>query len=53
MDFLQEMTNGFLAKIAWQYLCQEGRRQTRIFVDTVSFGPKIVWAQNSEDWEKL
>ena len=30
--------NGFLAKIAWHYLCQEGRRKTRIFVHTICFG---------------
>ena len=30
--------NGFLAKIAWHYLCQEGRRKTRIFVATICFG---------------
>ena len=29
--------NGFLAKIAWHYLCQEGRKM-RIFVATICFG---------------
>ena len=29
-----------LAKIAWHYLCQEGRK-TRIFVHTICFGPKF------------
>ena len=29
--------NGFLAKIAWHHLCQEGRK-TRIFVCTICFG---------------
>ena len=29
--------NGFLAKIAWHYLCQEGRKK-RIFVATICFG---------------
>ena len=32
--------NGFLAKIGWHYLCQEGRK-TRIFVHTICFGQKF------------
>ena len=32
--------NGFLAKIAWHYLCRAGRK-TRIFVHTICFGQKL------------
>ena len=44
--------NGFLAKIAWHYLCQEGRK-TRIFVHTICFGQKCFLDQNSVNQEKL
>ena len=36
--------NGFLAKIAWHYLCQEGRK-TRIFVHTICFGQNFFWTK--------
>ena len=39
--------NGFLAKIAWHYLCQEGRKKTRIFVHTICFGQNFFLDQNS------
>ena len=35
---------GFLAKITWHYLCEEGRK-TRIFVHTICFGPKMCWTK--------
>ena len=44
--------NGFLAKIAWHYLCQEGRKK-RIFVATVCFGQICFLDQNSVKQEKL
>ena len=34
----------FLAKIAWHYLCQEGRK-TRIFVHTICFGQNFFWTK--------
>ena len=39
----EKSKNGFLAKIAWHYLCQEGRRKTRIFVHTICFGQNFFW----------
>ena len=45
--------NGFLAKIAWHYLYQEGRNKTRIFVHTICFGQNIFSDQNSANQEKL
>ena len=42
----------FFAKIAWHYLCQEGRKM-RIFVHTICFGQKMFLAQNSVNQEKL
>ena len=36
---------GFLPKIAWHYLCQEGRRKTRIFVHTICFGQNLSWTK--------
>ena len=39
-----KIKNGFLAKIAWHYLCQEGRK-TRIFVHTICFGQKLFWTK--------
>ena len=42
----------FFAKIAWHYLCQEGRKN-RIFMHTICFGQNIFWAQNSVNQEKL
>ena len=36
----KNVKNGFLAKIAWHYLCQEGRK-TRIFVHTICFGQNV------------
>ena len=45
--------NGFLAKIAWHYLCQEGRKKTRIFVHTICFGQNFFLDQNSVNQEKL
>ena len=44
--------NGFLAKIAWHYLCQDGRK-TGIFVHTICFGQTILLAQNSVNLEAL
>ena len=44
--------NGFLAKIAWQHLCQEGRK-TRIFVHTICSGQIFFLDQNSVNREKL
>ena len=41
---------GFLAKGAWHYLCQEGRK-TRIFVHTICLGPKMFLDQNSVNQE--
>ena len=41
-----------LAKIAWHYLCQEGRKK-RIFVHTICFGQKCFLDQNSVNQEKL
>ena len=38
---------GFLAKIAWHYLCQEGKQKTRIFVATICFGQNFFLDQNS------
>ena len=43
--------NGFLAKNAWRYLCQEGRK-TRIFVHTICFGQNFL-DQNSAKQETL
>ena len=43
----------FLQKIGWHYLCQEGRKKTRIFVHTICFGQKIFLAQNSVNQETL
>ena len=43
--------NGFWAKIAWHYLCQEGWK-TRIFVHTICFG-QIFLGQNSANQDKL
>ena len=43
----------FFAKIGWHYLCQEGRKKTRIFVHTICFGQTIFLAQNSVNQEKL
>ena len=40
------------SKIAWHYLCQEGRK-TRIFVHTICFGKQNLLAQNSVNQEKL
>ena len=42
----------FFAKTAWHYLCQEGRKKTRIFVHTICFG-QIFFDQNSVKQEKL
>ena len=39
---MKNQKNGFLAKIAWHYLCQEGRK-TRIFVHTICFGQNFFW----------
>ena len=44
--------NGFLAKIAWHYLCQEGRK-THIFVHTICFGQNCFLDQNSAKQEAL
>ena len=44
------MKNGFLAKCAWHYLCQEGRKNG-IFVHTICFGQNV-WAQNNQTQEK-
>ena len=41
----------FLAKIAWHYLCQEGRKK-RIFVATICFG-RFFLDQNSVKQDKL
>ena len=49
----KKQKNGFLAKIAWHYLCQEGRKKTRIFVHTICFGQKFFLDQNSANQEKL
>ena len=49
----EKWKNRFLAKIAWHYLCQEGRTKTRILVDTICFGQQCFWDQNSENQEKL
>ena len=43
----EKWRNGFLAEVAWHYVCQEGRK-TRIFVHTICFGQKFFGAQNSE-----
>ena len=40
--------NGFLANIAWHYLCQEGKKKTRIFVHTICFGQKCF---GPKQWE--
>ena len=37
---MRKYKHGSLAKIAWHYLCREGRRKTRIFVHTICFGQK-------------
>ena len=42
----------FWQKIAWHYLCQEGRK-TRIFVHTICFGQMFFWDQNSAKQETL
>ena len=44
--------NGFLAKIAWHYLCQEGRKNAH-FRAHYLFWPKIFLDQNSVNQEKL
>ena len=41
------------SKIAWHYLCQEGRKKTRIFVHTICFGQNFFLDQNSVNQEKL
>ena len=38
---------GILAKIAWHYLCQEGKQKTRIFVATICFCQIFFLDQNS------
>ena len=48
---VKNQKNGFLAKLAWHDLCQEGRK-TRIFVHTICFG-QIFLDQNSVNREKL
>ena len=44
--------NGFLAKIGWHYLCQEGRKNAH-FRAHYLFWPKNFLAQNSVNQEKL
>ena len=44
--------NGFLAKIAWHYLCQEGRKKST-FSCTRSVLAKFFFDQNSVNQEKL
>ena len=44
--------NGFLAKIAWHYLCQEGRK-IRAFSLQLSVLVKFFLDQNSVKQEKL
>ena len=48
----EKSKNGFLAKLAWHYLCQEGKK-TRIFVATIGFGQYFFWDQNSVNQQKL
>ena len=48
----EKSKNGLLAKIAWHYLCQEGRIKTRIFVHTICFGQKCFLDQNNANQEK-
>ena len=43
--------NGFLAKIAWHYFCQEGRKTE--FSCTISVLAKFFLDQNSANQEKL
>ena len=40
MDFLQKMPDT---------ICDRKGEKTRIFVHTISFGPKLFWDQNSEN----
>ena len=44
--------NGFLAKIAWHYMCQEGRKNAH-FRAHYLFWPKFFLDQNSANQEKL
>ena len=44
--------NGFLAKIAWHYLCQEGRKNAH-FRAHYLFWPNFFLDQNSVKQEKL
>ena len=37
----EKWRNGFLAEVAWHYVCQEGRK-TRIFVRAICFGQKFL-----------
>ena len=39
---IQKWEKWVLAKFAWHYVCQEGRK-TRIFVHTVYFGQTFFW----------
>ena len=47
-----KIKNGFLAKIAWHYLCQEGRKNAH-FRAHYLFWPKTFLDQNSVNQEKL
>ena len=49
---VKNQKNGYLAKSAWHYLCQEGRK-TRIFVHTICFGQNFFLDQNSAKQETL
>ena len=46
-----KIKNGFLAKIAWHYLCQEGKK--RAFSCTLSVLAEIFLDQNSVNQENL
>ena len=47
----EKIKKWILSKIAWHYLCQEGRK-TRIFVHTICFG-QIFLDQNSAKQKTL
>ena len=49
---VKEPQKWFLAKIAWHYLCQEGRKK-RAFRAHYLFWPKMFLDQNSVNQEKL
>ena len=48
----ENQKNGFLAEIAWHYLCQEGRKNAH-FRAHYLLGQKHCWAQNSANQEAL